>query len=316
MEITTVSRRGRAFVRLHEGNPLTAYLDPTGTPTIGTGFTMKSAYCRREFAKLGITKLVPGKTKITTEQSDVIFVAVIDSGYGREVVDNSPADRTQCQMDAATSAAFNLGGRVVSKWQFGTLWRAGRPKAAAAYLASHYNTSKGKKLPGLVRRRKEEALLFEKGIYTGVDTAASAPEGVPRTSSDTAPTNGDPVVSEVQAMLKKRGFDPGEIDGWFGQKTKAAVMTYQMAHPHLKNDGIIGPATIAQLRRDMAALKDAAEKSGASVVASGAVAWASGLPVGWIVGGVAIVAVAWFAWRYSDVIARRFNSLTGRVVEV
>ena len=66
----------------------------------------------------------------------------------------------------------------------------------------------------------------------------------------------------------------------------------------------------------MAALKDAAEKSGASAAASGAVAWASGLPVGWIVGGVAVVAVAWFAWRYRDVIARRFNSLTGRVVEV
>ena len=316
MPITTVSSRGRAFVRLHEGNPLTAYLDPTGTPTIGTGFTMKSAYCKREFAKLGIKKLVPGKTKITAEQSDRILRTVIDGGYGKEVVAHSPANRTQYQMDAATSAAFNLGGRVVSKWTFGKLWRAGRLKAAADYLGSHYNTSKGKRLPGLVRRRKEEALLFDKGIYTGVDTVAGSPEGVPRTETDRKPATGDPVVADVQAMLKKRGFDPGEIDGWFGQNTRKAVLAYQMAHPHLKNDGIIGPATIAQLRRDMKALKDAAQKSGVSAAASGAIAWASGLPVGWIVAVVAIIAVGWFAWRYRDVIARRINTLTGHEVEV
>ncbi|MET3602021.1 glycoside hydrolase family protein [Martelella mangrovi] len=316
MEITTVSSRGRAFVRLHEGNPLTAYLDPTGTPTIGTGFTMNSAYCRREFAKLGITKLIPGRTKITAEQSDRILRTVIDNGYGKEVVANSPADRTQYQMDAATSAAFNLGGRIVSKWRFGKLWRAGRLKAAADYLGSHYNTSKGKRLPGLVRRRKEEALLFEQGIYTGVDTVVSAPEGVPRQATDTAPETGDPVVRDVQGMLKKRGFDPGTIDGWFGENTRKAVLSYQMAHPHLINDGIIGPATIAQLRRDMKALRDAAQKSGASAAASGAIAWASGLPVGWIVTSVVIIAVGWFAWRYRDVITRRINTLTGHEVEV
>ena len=44
MTITKVSEKGRKFIRLHEGNPLTAYLDPVGVPTIGTGFTMKSPY--------------------------------------------------------------------------------------------------------------------------------------------------------------------------------------------------------------------------------------------------------------------------------
>ncbi|TCT37113.1 glycoside hydrolase family protein [Martelella mediterranea] len=316
MPITTVSSRGRAFVRLHEGNPLTAYLDPTGTPTIGTGFTMRSPYCRAEFAKLGIKKLVPGKTKITAEQSDQILRTVIDNGYGKEVVAHSPENRTQYQMDAAASAAFNLGGRVVSKWRFGKLWRTGRLKEAADYLASHYNTSKGRKLTGLVRRRKEEALLFEKGIYTGVYTVTGAPEGVPRAETDTAPSTGDPVVREVQEMLKKRGFDPGAIDGWLGKKTKAAVLAYQTAHPHLVNDGIIGPATIAQLRRDMKALKDAAAKSGLSAAASGAAAWTAGLPVGWIVVGVIVFAALWFAWRYRDVIARRINTLTGHEVDV
>ncbi len=316
MEITTVSRRGTTFVRLHEGNPAVAYLDPTGTPTLGPGFTMNSPYCRAELAKIGITRIVPGKTRIANDDAERILKVVLDTGYGREVVAHSPADRTQYQMDAATSAAYNLGGRVVSKWTFGKLWRAGKLKEAADYLGSHYNNSKGQRLPGLVRRRKEEALMFEKGVYTGVDTVSAAPEGVPREATDTAPETGDPVVREVQEMLKKRGFDPGEIDGWFGQKTKAAVKTYQMAHPHLKNDGIIGPATIAQLRRDMTALRDAAQKSGASAVASGALAWASGLPIGWIVGGVTVAAALWFAWRYRDVVARRINTLTGHEVRV
>jgi len=41
MAITTTSQRGRAFLRGHEGNPLTCYLDSVGVPTIGQGFTMR-----------------------------------------------------------------------------------------------------------------------------------------------------------------------------------------------------------------------------------------------------------------------------------
>lgn len=50
MPITKISTQGRAFVRLHEGNPLTAYLDPVGVSTIGTGFMMRSDSVRRELA--------------------------------------------------------------------------------------------------------------------------------------------------------------------------------------------------------------------------------------------------------------------------
>ncbi|WP_176085940.1 peptidoglycan-binding protein [Martelella sp. HB161492] len=316
MTVTTVSSRGAAFVRLHEGCPTTAYLDPVGVPTIGPGFTMASSYCKAELQKIGITKLVPGKTKITTEDCDRILQVVLNTGYGKEVVANSPDDRTQAQMDAATSAAYNLGGRVVSKWQFGKLWRAGKLKEAADYLGSHYNTAGGKQLPGLVRRRREEALLFEKGIYTGVDTVAPAPEGVSRQATAKPAVTADPVVKEAQELLTARGFDPGAIDGWFGQKTKAAVLAYQMAHPHLVNDGIIGPATLAQLRRDAKALKDAAAKSGASAAAASAAAWTAGLPWGWIAAGVAGVAILWFAWKYRDILARRINTVTGHEVEV
>jgi GH24 family phage-related lysozyme (muramidase) len=307
MPITKISTQGRAFVRLHEGNPLTCYLDPVGIPTIGTGFTMGSDSVRRELAKIGITKLVPGKTKITAAQSDVILDAVLAAEYVPAVVAGSPNDRKQHELDAAASVTFNLGVGAMN-WTWAELWRKGQIKKAAAHLASNYNTAKGKKLPGLVRRRKEEALLFEKGIYTGV--------GVTKDVTAAPPVLPDPVVKEAQELLTTAGLNPGAIDGWMGEKTKAAVIAYQKAHPHLVADGIIGPATIAQLRRDAGAAKDVVAKGASSAAGSGMLAFTAGLPWDWIAAGVLVAVVGYVAYRNRDVIARRWNSWRGKEVVV
>lgn len=307
MPITKISTQGRAFVRLHEGNPLTCYLDPVGIPTIGTGFTMRSDSVRRELAKIGITKLVPGKTKITASQSDVILDAVLAAEYVPAVVAGSPENRKQHELDAAASVTFNLGVGAMN-WTWADLWRKGQIQKAAAHLASNYNTAKGKKLPGLVRRRKEEALLFEKGIYTGV--------GVTKEVTPEPPVVADPVVKEAQELLTAAGLNPGAIDGWMGEKTKAAVIAYQKAHPHLIADGIIGPATIAQLRRDAGAAKDVVTKGASSAAGSGLLAFTAGLPWGWIAAGVLVAVVVYVAYRNRDVIARRWNSWRGKEVVV
>ncbi|UHS56823.1 glycoside hydrolase family protein [Agrobacterium vaccinii] len=308
MPITKISTQGRAFVRLHEGNPLTCYLDPVGVPTIGTGFTMGSDSVRRELAKIGITKLVPGKTKITAAQSDLILDAVLGAEYVPAVVAGSPTDRKQHELDAASSVTFNLGVGAM-KWTWADLWRKGKTKAAAAHLASNYNTAKGKKLPGLVRRRREEALLFEKGIYTGV-------VGVTKEATAEPPALPDPVVKEAQELLTTAGLNPGAVDGWMGAKTKAAVIAYQKAHPHLIADGIIGPATIAQLRRDAGAAKDVVTKGASSAAGSGLLAFTAGLPWGWIAAGVLVVVVGYVAYRNRDVVIRRWNSWRGKEVKV
>ncbi len=307
MPITKISTQGRAFVRLHEGNPLTCYLDPVGIPTIGTGFTMRSDSVRRELAKIGITKLVPGKTKITAAQSDSILDAVLAAEYVPAVVAGSPENRKQHELDAAASLTFNLGVGAMN-WTWAELWRKGQIKKAAAHLASNYNTAKGKKLPGLVRRRKEEALLFEKGIYTGV--------GVTKEVTAEPPVLPDPVVKEAQELLTTAGLNPGAIDGWMGEKTKAAVIAYQKAHPHLIADGIIGPATIAQLRRDAGAAKDVVTKGASSAAGSGLLAFTAGLPWGWIATGVLLAVVGYVAYRNRDLIARRWNSWRGKEVVV
>lgn len=303
MTITTTSPRGRAFMRGHEGNPLSCYLDPVGVPTIGTGFTMRSAAVRRSLAALGITKLVPGKTKITAEQSDAIFAAVLADEFEPAVVASSPKSRKQHEMDAAVSAIYNLGAGAM-QWTWADLWRAGDIKGAAAYLGSHYNTADGKKLPGLVRRRKEEAELFLSGRY--------AMGGAVKEAQPKPPRKPDAVVKEAQEILSNKGFNPGAIDGWMGEKTRDAIIAYQKAHPHLEADGILGPATLSQLRRDAKALRDAAAKGAGSAVGSGALAFMAGLPWAWIALGVAALAVGYAAYRYRDVIARRWNSWRGK----
>lgn len=307
--ITSTSPKGRTFIRGHEGNPLTCYLDPVGIPTIGTGYTMRSAAVRRALAKIGITKLVPGKTKITAVQSDAIFVEVLAEEFEPAVVKKSPSDRLQHELDAGVSVVFNLGVGAMD-WQWAKLWRKGDKGQAADYLGTHYNTAGGKKLPGLVRRRKEEAVLFKLGIYTG------AGEGVPRTATETAPALPDPVVKEAQTILSAKGFNPGAIDGWMGEKTAAAVKAYQSFHPHLVADGVIGSATLAQLRRDAVATKEVVQEGAGSLIGSGTAAWAMGLPWGWAAAVVTIIVLGIFVYRKRDVIARRINTLLGREVPV
>ncbi|MQX94734.1 glycoside hydrolase family protein [Sinorhizobium medicae] len=307
MTITTTSPRGRAFMRGHEGNPLTCYLDPVGVPTIGTGFTMRSAAVKRALARLGITKLVPGKTKITAAQSDAIFAAVLAEEFEPAVVAWSPASRKQHQMDAAVSAIYNLGIGAM-QWTWADLWRAGKVKEAAAYLGSHYNTADGKKLPGLVRRRKEEAELFLNGRY--------AAGGAVKEAQPKPPRKPDAVVKEAQEILTSKGFNPGAIDGWMGEKTREAITAYQKAHPHLEADGILGPATLSQLRRDAKALRDAATKGAGSAVGSGALAFMAGLPWGWIALGVTVLTLGYVAYRYRDVLKRRWNTWRGKEAKV
>ncbi|HHY90978.1 MAG TPA: LysM peptidoglycan-binding domain-containing protein [Clostridiales bacterium] len=49
-------------------------------------------------------------------------------------------------------------------------------------------------------------------------------------------------VMEIQALLRKIGYDPGPIDGIFGTRTMQAVMQFQRDNG-LAADGIIGPMT-------------------------------------------------------------------------
>lgn len=55
-------------------------------------------------------------------------------------------------------------------------------------------------------------------------------------------------VMLAQSILAKIGFDPGAIDGVFGEQTKQAVMEFQMSRG-LTPDGVIGPDTWQLIER-------------------------------------------------------------------
>src|SRR5262249_28826685 len=58
-----------------------------------------------------------------------------------------------------------------------------------------------------------------------------------------------PDVKRLQQALLNLGFDPGSIDGDFGNKTLKAVKAYQSARG-LTADGIVGPKTWAAIHAD------------------------------------------------------------------
>lgn len=80
----------------------------------------------------------------------------------------------------------------------------------------------------------------------------------------------------------------------------------------------MGVATITQLRKDVLAVKDVAQKSGVATIgttAGTAVAALTGLPWGWIAVGagiIGLVAVGIVAYRYRDVLARKANGILNR----
>ncbi|MEW5741404.1 MAG: peptidoglycan-binding domain-containing protein [Myxococcota bacterium] len=55
-------------------------------------------------------------------------------------------------------------------------------------------------------------------------------------------------VVELQRSLRAAGFNPGGIDGVFGDHTRAAVVAFQRANG-LSVDGVVGADTSAMLRR-------------------------------------------------------------------
>ena len=56
-------------------------------------------------------------------------------------------------------------------------------------------------------------------------------------------------VLELQKFLNTAGYGILVVDGKFGAKTEVAVRAFQMAHPPLAVDGIVGPLTRAVLNQ-------------------------------------------------------------------
>lgn len=302
-----LSERGADFVARHEGFVSRAYRDPVGVLTIGTGFTNRSRAFRAYWQKTRGHDLRPGDT-IGRAENAKILKTVADGEYGA-AVNRDIAPAKQHHYDAATSVCFNLGPGA-AKWRWARALRDGDVAGAAHLLRQTGTTAGGRRLAGLVARRRHEAALLETGDYGDGGAVAfdrDEDNAAPRPAVRPA------LLRHYQEALRSLGYDPGPLDGVYGERTRAAVRRYQVFHPHLKSDGILGPATMAAIDRAMAARK-AAPKAGigaaGAAAATGAAAAVAGdwMPLVIAAGAVVLTAgIAAVAWRYRDEIIHRIK---------
>lgn len=299
------------FTGGHEGKVLKWYRDPTGTPTIGFGFTWSSTVFRDWFIATRGRKMRAGDT-ITEAEALMLLKRVIETEYLPPVlrhVDGVTASISKHAVSAATDMAYNCGPGSL-KWSWFDYLLAGNIAEAAKRYRVTATTSKGRKLPGLVRRRKEGAQILQLNIW-------------PTWLKTVAPIS---TVEEVKAALPAWRLPPEDFDqgliwlrqlGYFDgllptgetEVVRAAVLAFQKEHAQLENDGILGRATLDQLQR-VIDLKRKAKTTGATggvpATAGGAEAATqtdvTGISDILIWGGVAVIVIggAWLAWSYRD----------------
>jgi lysozyme len=182
-------------------------------------------------------RIKPGKT-ITRAENDRVLAAAFAREYGPPV-DRAMAGARQHELDAGYSYCFNCGPEAMTDRWVG-LWRTGMRFEAGERLKSSRVTAGGKRLNGLVKRRAAEARLLLSGNYSS---------GTPAHD----------VSAEYRRKLSDLGYD--------------TVLAFQKHHPHLVNDGIMGPATRAQIDRDIAARREGKGVGGAIGLGAGLAAW-------------------------------------------
>lgn len=187
-----LSKRGAAFIRAHEGFRSRAYRDPVGILTIGIGFTWGSKAFREWWAKYRPGQAFDAKSSMSMAEAESCLIHLCDTEYGAAVV-RFLGDQVVDQhvFDAACSMVFNCGPGAL-KWKWAAAMKAGDMKAAAAHLRVTATTAKGKQLPGLVRRRKEEAALLVSGDYAGIK------EPSPEVTPKPAPITPEPAIQQPE----------------------------------------------------------------------------------------------------------------------
>lgn len=150
----------KAFESLHDGDLKQIGLQPKMCPamiwTEGYGRAMRDK--KGNFIKGAANKAI-AFANITIHNEAEAITALQEDLKSREMIvaQNIKVPLTQNQFDALVSYVYNTGGS-------GTLYSLINKRAPAAeirkWFKTKYITGGGKKLPGLVRRRKAEADLY------------------------------------------------------------------------------------------------------------------------------------------------------------
>ena len=210
-----IGQAGLALIKQFEGCRLTAYQCSAGVWTIGYGHTA------------GVYKGM----KITQAQADAFLKQDI-AKFEKYINNPSYVPFTdklnQNQFDALVSFAFNLGQGNVKKLC------TGRVMNQIPSAMQQYCKAAGKTLPGLQRRRKAEAALYNKKVEscTGVTIT-------------TVKESEDYSMNTIKKGSKGKSVKVWQIiigttaDGNFGSGTENMTKTWQKNHG-LTVDGIVG----------------------------------------------------------------------------
>jgi lysozyme len=136
-----ISPKGLALLKRFEGLRLDAYLDGGGVPTIG----------------YGSTKGVHMGMVITPGEAERLLLGDLSRHDITPYLDGCAT--SQCQFDAMTCLAFNIG---LDRFNGSTVLKRHRqanyPRAADAFLLWHFDN--GKPVKGLLSRREQERMLY------------------------------------------------------------------------------------------------------------------------------------------------------------
>ncbi|MEO0861121.1 MAG: peptidoglycan-binding protein [Pseudomonadota bacterium] len=288
----TTSPAGIEFLERHEGVVLRAYRDPVGILTIGAGLTKAS----------GVIDPKPGMVLSKKEASRLLALA-LGRNYEPRVRNAMPGCE-QHEFDGGVSFDFNTGAIHRASWVMA--WAKG-DKADMRRRLGLWNKASGRVLPGLTRRRAEEANLIEHASYGDARTPA------PRNSMHARIALQGVSVSTIRDGLDALGYDVGAD---VSEVRIGAVRSFQRDHD-LTVDGIIGRATLATLQRRLDAKRKVNITSGTSAAgtAVGAGVSVSDMPVLDAVSDLApfvplaigAMFFAYLAYRYRDVLAAKLQ---------
>ena len=150
----SISPKGLELIKSFEGLRLTAYLCSANVPTIGYGSTY---YANDQKVKMG--------DKITKEQADALLRKTVRDFEQNVSALLNGATVNQNQFDALVSFAFNLGTGALAKSTLLTKVKANPADPAISREFGKWVNAGGKKVNGLVKRRRLEAeLYFSKSV--------------------------------------------------------------------------------------------------------------------------------------------------------
>ena len=183
----TLSAAGLQFIAGFEGFSPRLYNDPGGHCTIGYGHLVHRGRCNGNEPE-------DFKREITREQG--LDLLRRDTKVSERAVNQQvQVVLTQYQFDALVSFVFNVGAGAFGGSTLLRRLNQGEYKAVPAELMRWVNSG-GRPLPGLVRRRQAEGVLFSRGAYGVVDAPTDADISESAYAIVDAPADSD--MSEVE----------------------------------------------------------------------------------------------------------------------